>query len=65
MPEFSETAVLDHSGKIHIGLGAIVVLDGYERRWRCRSACVDAIELAITRNMAATIIMFVSFIVLS
>jgi len=30
MPEFSETAVLDHSGEIDIGLGAIVVLDGDE-----------------------------------
>ena len=28
MPEFSETADLDHSGKINIGLGAVVVLDG-------------------------------------
>src|SRR6266581_1324029 len=28
MPEFSKTAVLDHPGEIHIGLGAVVVLDG-------------------------------------
>ena len=28
MPEFSETAVLDHPGEINIGLGAVVVLDG-------------------------------------
>jgi hypothetical protein len=27
MPEFSETAVLDHPGEINIGLGAVVVLD--------------------------------------
>jgi hypothetical protein len=30
MPEFSETAVLDHAGEIDVGLGAIVVLDGNE-----------------------------------
>ena len=28
MPEFAETAVLDHSGEIDVGLGAIVVLNG-------------------------------------
>src|SRR5207244_7963396 len=28
MPEFSETSVLDHPGKINICLGAVVVLDG-------------------------------------
>src|SRR6266436_10291009 len=28
MPEYAETAVLDHSGEIEVGLGAIVVLDG-------------------------------------
>jgi hypothetical protein len=28
MPEFAETAVLDHSSEIDVGLGAVVVLDG-------------------------------------
>src|SRR5258708_23880426 len=28
IPEFAATAVLDHSGEIDVGLGAIVVLDG-------------------------------------
>ena len=45
MPEFAETAVLDHAGEIDVGLGAIVVLDGNElslgggrlcRRYRTR-----------------------------
>src|SRR5258706_11219668 len=41
MPEFAETAVLDHSGEIDVGLCAIVVLDGNKYRlgsrclWRC------------------------------
>ena len=30
MPEFPESAALDHAGEIDIGLGAIVVLDGNE-----------------------------------
>src|SRR4029077_127205 len=34
MAEFSETAVLDHPGEIHIGLGAIVVFDRDGLRWR-------------------------------
>jgi hypothetical protein len=33
MPEFSETAILDHPGEIYIGLGAIVVLDRDEFSW--------------------------------
>jgi hypothetical protein len=36
MAEFSETAVLDHPGEINIGLGAVVVIDRDERRWRSR-----------------------------
>jgi hypothetical protein len=27
MPEFPETAVLDHPGEIDVGLGAVVVID--------------------------------------
>jgi hypothetical protein len=46
MPEFPETAVLDHPGEISIGLGAIVVLDGNELTREV--GAVPTPELAIT-----------------
>src|SRR6266481_9684194 len=39
MPEFAETAVLDHAGEIDVGLCAIVVLDGNKCGLRNRCLC--------------------------
>ncbi len=39
MPEFAETAVLDHSGEIDVGLRAIVVLDGNQCGLGSRCPC--------------------------
>ena len=39
MPEFAETAVLDHAGEIDVGLGAIVVLDANKCGLRNRCLC--------------------------
>ena len=61
MPEFSETAVLDHSGEIDIGLGAIVATVT-SSAWEV-GVCADTTELAITSDIAAKILMRVFFIV--
>src|SRR5258705_5593198 len=39
MPEFAETAVLDHSGEIDVGLGTIVILDGNKCGLGSRCLC--------------------------
>lgn len=39
VPEFAETAVLDHSGEINVSLGAIVVLDGNKCGLGSRCLC--------------------------
>ena len=39
MPEFTETAVLDHSAEIDVGLRAIVVLDGNKCSLGSRCLC--------------------------
>src|SRR5258706_15431088 len=39
MPEFAETAALDHAGEIDVGLGAIVVLDGNKCGLGSRCLC--------------------------
>src|SRR5260370_26976648 len=39
MPECAETAVLDHSGEIDVGLGTILVLDGNKCGFVSRCLC--------------------------
>jgi hypothetical protein len=61
MPEFAETAVLDHSGEIDVGLGAIVVLDG-NKSGLGSNVCADATELTTASDTVAKIPGLIFFI---